>query len=382
MNSPDQHNIPAPRKKSVVSRIVRVLVLLVLAVGLVYTFFFLYQKDQTKDVIYQTKLPETASIYKKTVATGAIVPRKEIDIKPRVSGVISELYVEAGAMVKKGQKLALVRIIPDVVQLNNAENRLKNAQLNLKNSKINLDRNAVLLENKTISKADFERIELNYQLLEEEVVAAQNNLQLVREGALKGASKSNNLVVATVNGMVLDVPIKEGASVIESNSFNEGTTVMTVADMEDMVFEGFVDESEVGKITDGMELTIRVGAIEDETFNGKLEYISPKGKVDQGTIQFEIKASVSLKEETFIRAGYSANAEIVLDKRENVLSIDEGLILFENGKYMVEVETSPQVFEKREIQLGLSDGIVVEVLSGIDSSDHLKIQEAYGKTYR
>ena len=332
--------------------------------------------------MFQTKTPEIASIYKKTVATGAIVPRKEIDIKPRVSGVISELFVEAGTMVKKGQKLALIRIIPDVVQLNNAENRLKNAELNLKNSKLNLDRNSVLLENKTISKADFERIELNYELVLEEVEAAKNNLQLVREGALKGSSKSNNLVISTVDGMVLDVPIKEGTSVIESNSFNEGTTVMTIADMKDMVFEGFVDESEVGKINEGMELSIQVGAIEDEKFIGMLEYISPKGKVDQGTIQFEIKASVSLKPDAFIRAGYSANAEIVLEKKENILSIDEGLVLFEQGKNWVEVETEPQVFEKKEVELGLSDGLLVEVISGIDSSNHLKIQESYGKTYR
>lgn len=364
------------------SKVIRVIVALALVAGLLYTFFFLYQKDQQKDVVFETKAPQTANIYKKTVATGAIVPRKEIDIKPRVSGVISELFVEAGNMVKKGQKLALVRIIPDVVQLNNAENRLKNAELNLKNTKLNLDRNAILLENKTISLSDFERIELNYELIAEEVEAAKNNLQLVREGALKGSSTSNNLVLATVNGMVLDVPVKEGASVIESNSFNEGTTVMTVADMEDMVFEGFVDESEVGKITEGMDLSIQVGAIEDEKFTGRLEYISPKGKVDQGTIQFEIKASVALKPDAFVRAGYSANAEIVLDKRENVLAIDEGLVLFENGKYWVEIETESQVFEKREIELGLGDGILVEVVKGLESSDHLKIQEAYGKTYR
>ncbi|MBI1183170.1 efflux RND transporter periplasmic adaptor subunit [bacterium] len=357
-------------------------IIIILLAGLFYTFYFLYSKDQQKDVVYDTDVPVVTSIYKKTVATGSINPREEIELKPRVSGVITKIYVEAGQMVKKGDKIALIKIIPNVVQLNQAENRVKTAELNLSNAKLSLERNQLLLEKKAITVADFERIELNYQLAEEELTSANNNLQLVKEGALQGSSTSNNIVKATVAGMILDVPVKEGASVIESNNFNDGTTVVTVANMDDMIFEGFVDESEVGKLHEGMELSVQIGAIEDQRFSGVLEYISPKGTVDQGTIQFEIRAAMSLKDEVFVRAGYSANAEIVLDQRSDVLAINEGLLLFEGDKYFVEVETADQVFEKREVTLGLSDGLVVEVLSGINNNDHLKIQEAYGKKYR
>ncbi|MGB0430357.1 MAG: efflux RND transporter periplasmic adaptor subunit [Bacteroidia bacterium] len=259
---------------------------------------------------------------------------------------------------------------------------MKNAKLNLENTERNLERNQILLEKKAISQNDFERVELSYELAQEELTAAQNNLQLVKEGALKGSSTSNNIVKATVEGMVLDVPVKEGFSVIEANNFNDGTTVVTIADMDDMIFEGNVDESEVGKLKEGMDLTIQVGAIEDERFKGVLEYISPKGTVDQGTIQFEIKAAVQLSKNSFIRAGYSANAEIVLEQRVDVLAIDEGLLLFEGDKTFVEVERGDQVFKKEPIELGLSDGIVVEVLNGLEKDDHIKIQEAYGKKYR
>jgi HlyD family secretion protein len=370
------------KKRKTTSRIFRILILIILVGGLFYTFFYLYKKDQTPDVYYETKTPQTASIYKKTVATGSIVPREEVEIKPRVSGVISNIYVEAGQMVKVGDKLARIKIIPNVIQLNQAENRVKTAELNLENSKRSLERNQQLLEKSAISQNDFERIELNYELAVEELTAAKNNLQLVKEGALKGASTSNNIVTATVAGMVLDVPVEEGFSVIEANNFNDGTTVVTIADMDDMIFEGNVDESEVGKLREGMELTIQVGAIEDERFKGKLEYISPKGTVDQGTIQFEIKAAVELTENSFIRAGYSANAEIVLEQRIDVLAIDEGLLLFEGDKTYVEVATGEQVFERREVTLGLSDGIVVEVLEGLAKDDNIKIQEAYGKKFR
>lgn len=370
------------KRSRITQKIVRWLIFIILVGGLLYTFSFLYQKDQQKDVFYDTTSAQKADIFKKTVATGSIVPREEIEVKPRVSGVISKIYVEAGNMVKVGDKIALIKIIPNVIQLNQAENRLKTAVLNLDNAKRNLVRNQELLEQKAISLNDFERVELNFELAEEEVEAAKNNLELVKEGALKGSSNSNNLVKATVSGMVLDVPVKEGASVIESNNFNDGTTVVTIADMEDMIFEGNVDESEVGKLKEGMELSIQVGAIEDQKFSGTLEYIAPKGTVDQGTIQFEIKAAVNLVESTFIRAGYSANAEIVLEQRMDVLAIDEGLLLFENNKYFVEIETSEQVFEKSEVTLGLSDGIKVEVLSGIEANNKIKIQEAYGKNYR
>ena len=382
MNNPQVPTDNGRKGSRGTSRILLSLLGIALVAVLVYTFYFLYSKGKEKDIYFDTKGPEIASIFKKTVATGSIVPREEIDIKPRVSGVISKIYVEAGEMVKAGDQLALIKIIPNVVQLNNAENRVKTAELNIRNAKNNLERNQLLLEKKAISINDFERIELNYELASEELDAAKNNLELTKEGALKGSSIANNIVRATVSGMVLDVPIKEGSSVIESNNFNDGTTVVIVADMTDMIFEGNVDESEVGKIKEGMELSIQVGAIENEKFKGTLEYIAPKGSVDQGTIQFQVKASVSLREDFFIRAGYSANAEIVLEQRIDVLAIDEGLVLFEEGGQFVEIELGDQNFEKRAVSLGLSDGIRVEVLKGVAENDQIKIQEDYGKKYR
>lgn len=370
------------KKKRRNKRIKRSITAVVLLSILAYTLFFLYSKDQEQEFTFKTESPEIRDIYKKTVATGSIVPREEIDIKPRVSGVIDRIYVEDGENVKKGTKLARIKIIPDVVQLNNAENRVKNAELNLKNAKENLKRQQILFEKQVISENELDRIELNYDLALQEVEAAKNNLELVQEGALKGSSAANNLVVSTVEGMILDVPIKEGASVIESNNFNDGTTVVTIADMSDMIFEGEVDESEVGKIKEGMNLSIKVGAIEGETFDGKLEFIAPKGTEDQGTIQFGIKAAVQLDSNHFVRAGYSANAEIVLESRQDVLSIEEALIIYEKGKSFVEVETENQVFEKREIELGLSDGIYAEVKRGLEKGEKVKVQEGYGKVYR
>ena len=381
MNNQTAQTPPTKRKKQL-GTILKTLVGLALLCLLFYTLFFLYSKDQEKEVIFDTSQAEVSDIFKKTVATGAINPREEIDVKPRVSGVIREIYVEAGDKVKKGDRIARIQIVPNVVQLNQAENRVKTAQINLENRKLQLERNQFLFEQKTIAKSDIEQIKLGYELAEEELSAAKNNLELVKEGALKGSSQSNNIVKATVSGMILDVPVKEGASVIESNNFNEGTSIVTIANMADMIFEGNVDESEVGKLKEGMNLSIQIGAVEDQRLQGMLEYISPKGVVDQGTIQFEIKASVNLVEDVFIRAGYSANAEIILEQRMQVLAVDEGLLSYEDGKFYAEVETSDQVFERREVVTGLSDGIKVEVLSGLKSDDHIKIIEAYGKKYR
>lgn len=358
----------------------RILILVLLGFGFIYTIYYLYSKDQEAPVVYKTEEPTTRNIYRKTVATGSIVPREEVEIKPRVSGVLTEIFVEPGQLVKKNQKMAKITIIPDVVTLNNAENRLKTARISLKNLEKELKRNKDLLEADVISEQDFQRMELNFDLAKEEVKAAENNVVLVREGALKGASnKSNNLVLSTVDGMVLDVPVKQGTSVIESNSFNPGTTVITVADMDDLIFEGTVDESEVGKIKEGMPLKLKIGAIEGQEFEGLLEFIAPKGELNEGTIQFDIKASLTRQENIFVRAGYSANAEIILEARENVLAINEGLVVFKDDKSYVEIERGEQDFEQTEVELGLSDGIYVEVKSGVQKADKVKIQETYGR---
>ena len=261
-----------------------------------------------------------------------------------------------------------------MVNLNNAESRLAKARINLEDDSIAYERQKKLLEKKVIAIADFQPFEISYLSAKEEVEAAENNLQLIKEGITKKTgTASNTLIRSTIEGMVLDVPVEEGNSVIESNTFNEGTTIATVADMGEMIFEGNVDESEVGKLKEGMPLILTIGAIEQESFDAKLEYIAPKGVEENGAIQFEIKAKVALKDTVFIRAGYSANADIVLARKDSVLAIKESLLQFDNDSVYVEVETAPQKFEKRFIKTGLSDGINIEVRSGLKKDDKIKV---------
>lgn len=347
------------------------LVILVIFAG---TLWFLYNKSKEKPVVFKTTTPVMSTIIKKAVATGAIVPHKEIEIKPQVSGVVETLYVEAGAMVKTGDLLAKVKIIPDLVTLNSAESRLKVSKIKLADAKKSCDRRRKLYKRKIISESEFQDYELAFESAREEVLAAQTHLQLIKEGIAKSmGATTNTMIRSTIEGMVLDVPVEEGNFVIETNNFNSGTTIAMVADMGEMIFEGKVDESEVGKIKPGMDLILTVGAFDNQTFAAKLEYISPKGMEEKGAIQFEIKATVELDPAYFLRAGYSANADIVLEKKDNVLAVPESLLQFKDNNPYVEVETATQVFEKRPVQVGLSDGINIEIISGIAENDKIKI---------
>lgn len=337
------------------------------------TLYYLYDKSQSRPVVFTTANAFTETIIKKTVATGSVVPRKEIAIKPVVSGIIDKLYVEPGDYVKEGDLIAKVRIIPDMVNLNNAESRLEQAKISMANAESDYNRQKELFENDVIARSEFEDAEIGYRQAKQEVDAAENNLQLIKEGQTKKTGETTNtLIRSTIDGMVLDVPVEEGNSVIESNTFNEGTTIANVADMGEMVFEGKVDETEVGKIHEGMDLILTIGAIEEERFNAILEHIAPKGVEENGAIQFEIKAAVKLKDDQFVRAGYSANADIVLERVDSVMVIQESLIQFEGDSVFVEVETEPQVFEKRYIKTGLSDGINIQVLDGLSEDDKIK----------
>jgi HlyD family secretion protein len=355
-------------------RFLKIFLLVVVLGAFAYTIYFLYNKSKEKPVVFETTTATKTNIVKKTVATGSVVPRKEIEIKPKVSGIIDELYVEEGTMIKKGDLIAKVTIIPNMVNMNNAESRVKRAEIALENAKRNFNRQKELYEQKVIAKTDFERYELEYKNSQEELLSAENNLLLIKEGQTKkSGSATNTLIRSTIDGMILDIPVEIGNSVIESNTFNDGTTVAIVADMGEMIFEGKVDESEVGKIKEGMDLILTIGAINDVRFNAILEHISPKGTEENGAIQFEIKAAVNLIDTVFVRAGYSANADIVLDKRDSVLAISESLLQFENDSAFVEIETEPQTFEKRLVETGLSDGINIEVLSGVSAEDAIKV---------
>lgn len=356
-------------------KILRIFLVTLLVVIFGGTIAFLYTKSKKKPDLYETKTPVISNVIQKTVATGSVVPRREIEIKPQISGIIDEIYVEAGDRIEKGQVIAKIKIIPDMVNLNAAESRLKQAEIDFQDAKIDYDRQQRLFDTDVISYEEFKKAKVAYDQSKEEFSAADNNLELIKNGVTKKAqTATNTLVRSTITGTVLDVPIKVGNSVIQSNTFNDGTTIAIVADMKDMIFQGKVDETEVGKIKEGMLIELEIGAIEKDKFEAILKYISPKGKEENGAIQFEIKADVDLKEGQFIRAGYSANANIVLERKDSVMVIPEGMLQFRNDSAFVEVLTNEAdlIYEKRNVKTGISDGINIEIVEGLTRDDKVK----------
>ena len=352
------------------------LIIFVIAVvaAAIYTVDFLYKKEQTAEAFYRTQTAQQGDIVLKTVASGSIQPRHEILIKPQVSGIVRIVHIEAGDLVKTGDVLAEVMIVPNMSALSSAENRLSRAQISLDDANRTFERNSALFEKGVLSAMDLQRDEIALKQAKEELLGAKDNLRIVKEGVTaRGGSASNTLIRSTIDGMVLDVPIKKGNSVIEANNFNDGTTIASVADMQDLIFVGKIDESEVEKLHKGMEIELTIGAIEDEVYPATLEHISPKGIEESGAIQFEIKAAVILEEGQFLRAGYSANAEVVLDKRVGVLTLSEMLVQYDRSQPYVELETAPNTYERKDIELGLSDGLSVEIVSGLTGEDAIKV---------
>lgn len=354
-------------------KVLGILLVLAFAALVVGTGVFLWKKSQKKPVVYATATPTRTDIVHKTVATGSVVPRKEILVKPQVSGIVEELHVEAGQQVERGELIAKVRVIPNMVQLSSGESRVNKAKIALSDARRELERRQRLFADGTIAEAELQSAEIAAQQAEEEVAAAEDNLEIVRKGTSgRVASASTTLVRATISGTVLEVPVEVGSSVIEANNFNDGTTIASIADLGDMIFEGKVDESEVGKLREGMALELTIGAVPDRKLAATLEHIAPKGVEEEGAIQFEIRAALAPQSDVFIRANYSANADIVLDRRDGVLAIDEGLLQFDGEQTYVEVESAPQVFERRDIVTGLSDGLQIEVVSGLSEEDRVK----------
>lgn len=354
-------------------KIRNILLLVILIGGLFWTFYFLFQKSQTPPEVFKTTSLFDTVIIKKTVATGSVTPRREVNMKSQVSGIVEKLFIEAGQEIRQGDVIARIKIIPNMLNLANAENRVNSAQLNFDNSQVEFDRNKILFDEKVISRSEFQQQELRLKSSREELDAAQNQLQIIKDGVSKSSgSVSNTLVRSTITGMVLDVPVKEGGQVIESNTFNEGTTICSVANMGEMIFEGKLDESEVGKVKTGMDIVLTIGAIDKESFKAILEYIAPKGITENGAIQFLIRASINKDNASFLRAGYSANADIILDRKEKASAIPESVLLFEDEKPYVEVEKGNQVFEKRYVKTGLSDGINIEIIEGLKKTDKIK----------
>ena len=337
------------------------------------TVFYLWKKSRKHPVLYATATPFTTDIVKKTVATGSVVPRKEVEIKPQVSGIVDKLFVEPGSKVRIGDPIARIRVIPQMSRLADAENRVSLAKVNLANAEREFTRQQTLQSEGIVSDETFRQAEVARDRARAEGQAAQDDLDVVLKGTTRRAGDTaNTLVRATISGTVLEVPAEEGRSVIEANTFNDGTTIATVADMSELIFKGKVDESEVGKLNTGMHLVLTIGAIEAKKFKAVLERIAPKGVEENGAIQFEVRAALEHDPTALVRANYSANADIVLDRRDKVLAIDEGLLEFDGGKTYVEVQTAPQVFARREIKTGLSDGISIEVVSGLAKDDTIR----------
>ena len=348
----------------------------VLGAALIAVLIWFGKKNQKSAITYETEIPFKANIVRKSVATGTVIPLEEIEIKPRISGIVDKIYIEEGAQVQKGDLIATVRVVPNVQSLNSAQSNVRSAKLQRDNAKILFDRSKALLDKGVIPRQEFESAELNYNNSRESYANSTSNLQIIKKGAASGMGRTANTNIrAEISGTVLEIPVREGSSVIESNTFSPGTTVAIIADMNKMIFEGKVDESEVGKLVKGTKIDIELGAFQDKFFPAELNFIAPKGTEEQGAVQFKIKADVTLEEGYYLRAGYSANANIVLEKKDSVLSIREALLRFDKktDKPYIEIETEDQKFVKREIKLGISDGINVEVLDSIAEGDKIKI---------
>lgn len=355
---------------------ITVIILIFIVFSCAGALYYLYKKNAEDPVVYATEKPSTQTIIKKTVATGSILPLEEVLIKPNISGVIEEVFVEGGDYVKSGDLIAKIKVVPNLSSLNEAKNTIEEAKISLDDQKRNLERQKTLFEKGVISRVDLEKAEVAYDQAKQSYVAANKRFDIVKTGTTKGyGNEANTLIRATVSGMVLEVPVEVGNQVIESNNFNEGTTIAAIADVDKMIFEGKVDESEVGKIKENLPLEITVGAIENKVFDAVLDYIAPKGKVENGAIQFEIKGTLKKRDSVFIRAGLSANASIILAKADSVLAVKEALIQFDpdTKKPFVEIATGSQKFERREIQLGVSDGIYIQILQGIKPDDEIKV---------
>ena len=365
----------------------KLIVAAIVAVIFIGTFVFLYQKSQPTPVVYSEFTPEVKDIQKTTVITGKIEPRNEITVKPQISGIITDLYKEAGEMVQEGEVIAKVKVIPDMGQLSSAEARVRLADINLKQAQVDFSREEALYKQKLVSADEYDKIKQTLKQAKEEVVAAQDALDVVRNGVSKSnASASSTLIRSTITGLILDVPVKVGNTVVLSNTFNDGTTIATVADMNDLIFRGNIDETEVGSLVEGMPMKITIGALQDLKFEASLEYVSPKAVENNGANQFEVKAAVKVAKGGTIRSGYSANAEIVLDKATQVLAIPESAIEFSGDStfvYVVRNNGKEKSYERRSVTTGLSDGINIEIKKGLTAKETVrgpqKIDDKAGK---
>ena len=356
-------------------KILKYIGIALLVFGALFAAAFFIKTNNKSAIVYDTQTVITTSIERKTVVTGKVIPEDEVEIKPQIQGIIEALFVEEGDLVNTGDLLAKIKVVPNEQNLNSAEGRLANSRIILKNAEIELNRNKDLYEKGIISKQNFDNVQLRFNQSKQDVSNAVSDLQIIRSGSKGGAASANTNIRATVPGTVLEIPVEEGFQVIASNSFNAGTTIATIADLNKMIFEGKVDEAEVGKLRVGMPLEVNLGAIEDQALEAQLKFIAPKGNEEQGAVQFIIEADLFLNDSIFVRAGYSANASLVLERKDSIMAIPEALLQFdrETEEPYVEVQTEDQKFERRDVEIGISDGVNVEIISGLTEEDQIKV---------
>ena len=360
----------------------KLIIATIIALIFIGTFVFLWQKSQPKEIVYSEFTPTMNEVKKTTVITGKIEPRNEVNVKPQISGIITEIYKEAGQYVQQGEVIAKVKVIPDMGQLSNAEARVRLADINLQQAQVDYDREKNLYNQKLVSADEYDKVKKALNQAKEEVVAAQDALQVVRDGVSKSnASASSTLVRSTISGVILDIPVKVGNSVILSNTFNDGTTIASVANMKDLIFRGNIDETEVGQLVLGIPMKITIGALQDLKFDAALEYISPKATESNGANQFEIKAAVTVPADSVsgksgkLRSGYSANAEIVLAQVKKALTIPESAIEFSGDStfvYLVKEVKGKKDYERHQVETGLSDGVNIEIKKGLSAKDKVR----------
>jgi HlyD family secretion protein len=354
----------------------KIAALVIIAILFIGTFVYLYQKSRPKINQYEILTSKNKNIEKTTIVTGSVEPRDQVLIKPQISGIISDLYKHAGDKVKKGEVIAKVKVIPEMSSLNAAENRVRLAKISIDQAKRDMDRNEKLFKDKLISSEDAEKTRMAYKQTKEELTSSEDNLNIVKEGISRSnANYSTTLIRSTIDGLILDIPVKVGNSVVMSNTFNDGTTIATVANMSDLIFKGNIDETEVGNIHEGMPVKITIGALQNQVFSAFLEYISPEVNSSNGANQFEIKAAVHIPEGIKMRAGYSANAEIVLQRANNVISVPEGAVEFSNDStfvYILKKNEKTQVFERRQVSVGISNGIDIEIKRGLKLNEKVR----------
>ena len=354
----------------------KLMIAAIVALVFIGTFVFLWKKSQPKPVVYNEFTPKVTNISKTTVITGKIEPRNEVNVKPQISGIITQLLKEAGDYVNAGDVIAKVKVIPDMGQLSNAESRVRLATINLRQAELDFSREESLFNQKLVSADEYDKVKQALRQAEEERMAAEDALEVVRDGISRSNAKaSSTLVRSTISGIILDIPVKVGNSVILSNTFNDGTTIASVANMNDLIFRGNIDETEVGQLVLGMPMKITIGALQDLNFEAALEYISPKAVENNGANQFEIKAAVRVLKGNKIRSGYSATAEIELAHANNVLTVPESAIEFKGDStfvYIIKDNGKEKTYDRKPVITGLSDGVDIEVKKGLSKTDKVR----------